>query len=132
MTQYHILRWLYTADSIEESIVRQWITLTGQKYQNQTLKTLREWHLLHESVTSKRLTLHPIFKSHLGYALNGGGPNHAFGILLEQETIDKALLEQHASHRWRGILHFMVGTREDLHAPEGRVISLLRDASLMA
>jgi hypothetical protein len=132
MTQYHILRWLYTTDSIEESIVRQWVTLVGQKYQHQTLRILREWHLLHESVNTKRLNLHPTFKLHLGYALNGGGPNHSFGILLEQETIDKSLLEQHASQRWRGILHFMVGTREDQYAPEERVISLLRDASLMA
>jgi hypothetical protein len=129
VAQYYCLRWLYT-DPVPMSITQQWMTISASKTHQETIKLLREWHVLFES-SSGEVGLHPVFKIYLGYAINGN-VNRSLDEIMGEETISVSQLEQYALDTWYSILHFMVGTSHETYRIGHHVVSLLLEVSLMA
>jgi len=92
---------------------------------------LRRLHIITEN--NLDVSLDPVFKKNFRLALTGGGDHHSFGVPCNTEDKKKItvqFLDNYATRQFEAILHYMVGTHNEVKPSEG-VITLLTKGGLM-
>ncbi|ANB12712.1 TFIIH/NER complex subunit TFB2 [Sugiyamaella lignohabitans] len=135
-----VMSMLYRDESVHISEIEKFVKTKSRKLQVEALQKLKALHLITEVRRDRSIRLSSTFRNSFRSALTTGPANQSFGVPCETDDkhkVDIAFLDKHASDKWEGILHFMVGTEStgdfgNTAPPPGEgVLSLLHHSGLM-
>ncbi|KAF8427842.1 transcription factor Tfb2-domain-containing protein [Tirmania nivea] len=126
-----VMAMLYNEGPIPVSTLNSWVKPESVREKEEAYGKLRKMHILVEK--EGQVSLDKTFRDNFRMALTGGGNHRSFGVPCTTEDkrkVDIPFLDSYATKQWEAILHFMVGTRNDIQPGSG-VIQLLLKSGLM-
>ncbi|KAI5794428.1 transcription factor Tfb2-domain-containing protein [Peziza echinospora] len=126
-----VLAMLYNEGPMPTETLNSWVRPDSVREKEEAFGKLRKMHIITEK--DGMMSLDRTFRDNFRMALTGGGNHRSFGVPCATEDkrkVDIAFLDNYATKQWEAILHFMVGTRNDIQPGSG-VIQLLLKSGLM-
>ncbi|KAF8473988.1 transcription factor Tfb2-domain-containing protein [Kalaharituber pfeilii] len=126
-----VMAMLYHEGPMSISILNNWVNPESVREKEEAFGKLRKLHIIFEK--DGHLSLDRTFRDSFRMALTGGGNHRSFGVPCttpDKRKVDIAFLDDYATRQWEAILHYMVGTRNDVQPGSG-VIQLLLKSGLM-